>query len=70
MPANSKLLSINSARSLADIHSPIQNDLLNALPTDVQLRIFPYLDMVGVGSSSLLGRTIFSICIHMIQTGS
>ncbi len=43
MPANSKLLSINSARSLAGIHSPIQNDLLNALPTDVQLRIFPTL---------------------------
>ncbi|MEO3865140.1 Crp/Fnr family transcriptional regulator [Rheinheimera sp. HH7-4] len=35
-------------------HTPVQNHLLNALPTDVQQRLFPYLDLVEMPLGKVL----------------
>ncbi|WP_440590628.1 Crp/Fnr family transcriptional regulator [Rheinheimera fenheensis] len=40
--------------SMTSKHTPVQNHLLNALPTDVQQRLFPYLDLVEMPLGKVL----------------
>ncbi|WP_440590647.1 Crp/Fnr family transcriptional regulator [Rheinheimera fenheensis] len=40
--------------SMTSKHTPVQNHLLNALPTDVQQRLFPHLDLVEMPLGKVL----------------
>ena len=45
---------LNCNTTMAAKHSPAQNHLLNALPTDVQQRLFPHLDLVEMPLGKVL----------------
>jgi len=53
--ANTLMIQSSQPRGLAGIHSPTQNNLLRALSTDAQQRIFPYLEIVDMP----LGRVLY-----------
>lgn len=54
MPVAS-LWTASPPKDLAGIHSPTQNSILNRLSADVQHRIYPYLEIVGMP----LGKVLF-----------